>query len=105
MIEVEADIAQLWVQFKESRDRKLRNQDLEHYPLWILERTLEYGTLEDVAYLVKIMGQKEFLEHVAQVRFKCAKTENFWRLILQREGIVPCMKKFSLREARPRWPG
>lgn len=85
-------------------DRALRNRDLDEYPLWVLERVLEYGSLEDVRFLVRRMGQKRFLENVGQVRFKSARTENFWHLILQREGIS-CTKRFSRKEARPSWLG
>ena len=85
-------------------DRRLRNQDLEDFPLWVLERVLEYGSLEDVRFLTLRMGYKKFLENVSRVRFKSARTENFWRLILQREG-VSCTKKFSRKEVRPCWPG
>lgn len=85
-------------------DRRLRNRDLDEYPLWVLERVLEYGSLEDVGFLTRRMGQKRFLETVAQVRFKSARTENFWHLILQREGIS-CTKRFSRKEARPCWLG
>ena len=85
-------------------DRRLRSRDLDQYPLWVLERVLEYGSLEDVRSLAARMGQKRFLENVARVRFKSARTENFWRLILQREGIS-CTKRFSRKEARPCWPG
>ncbi len=85
-------------------DRRLRSRDLDEYPLWVLERVLEYGSLEDVRSLATRMGQKRFLETVAQVRFKSARTENFWHLILEREGIS-CTKRFSRKEARPCWPG
>ena len=85
-------------------DRRLRNQDLEDFPLWVLERVLEYGSLEDVRFLMSHMGHRGFLKNVAQVRFKSARTENFWRVILQREG-VSCTKKYSRKEVRPCWPG
>lgn len=85
-------------------DRKLRKKDLEEYPLWVLERVLEYGSLEDVRFLAERTGRNRFLERVAQVRFQSAKTEAFWRLLLEREG-VPCTRRFSRREARPCWPG
>ncbi len=85
-------------------DRRLRKRDLDDYPLWVLERVLEYGSLEDVRTLAVLMGHKRFLDNVAQVRFKSVKAENFWYLILQREGIS-CTKRFSRQEARPSWPG
>ena len=85
-------------------DRRLRSRDLDQYPSWVLERVLEYGSLEDIRSLVVRMGRKRFLESVARVQFKSARTENFWHLILQREG-VSCTKRFSRKEARPCWPG
>jgi transcriptional regulator with XRE-family HTH domain len=85
-------------------DRELRDRDLEDYPLWVLERVLEYGSLDDVAFVAAEMGRKRFLERVAQVRFTSARTETFWQLLLNREG-VSCTKRFSRKEARPCWPG
>ena len=85
-------------------DRRLREQDLKDFPLWVLERVLEYGSLEDVRFLTLRMGHKKFLENVSRVKFKSSRTENFWRIILQREGIS-CTKKFSRKEVRPCWPG
>ena len=85
-------------------DRKLSRRDLDNYPLWVLERVLEYGSLDDVRFLVRRMGRETFLERVAQVRFESAKTENLWRLVLQREG-VSCMRKFSRKAVRSCWPG
>jgi len=85
-------------------DRKLRQKDLDSYPLWILERVLEYGSLEDVHFLISKWGRRKFLERVAQARFQSAKTEAFWNLLLQREGIS-CTKKYCRKAARPCWPG
>lgn len=85
-------------------DRGLQDRDLDEYPLWVLERVLEYGSLEDVRFLVARMGRKRFLEAVARVPFQSAKTEGFWRLLLQREGVT-CTKKFSRKEAKPCWTG
>ena len=84
-------------------DRPLRKQDLKQYPLWVIERVLEYGALSDVRCLVDMMGRKEFLERVAEVPFKSARTGNFWREMLKREG-KPCTKGFSRKEARTCWP-
>jgi hypothetical protein len=58
-------------------DRGLRKRDLEEYPLWVLERVLEHGSLEDVRIIAARMGHKWFLDNVAQVRFQTAKAENF----------------------------
>lgn len=85
-------------------DRRFRERDLDEYPLWVLERVLEYGSLEDLRFLIEQMGRGRFLEGVAQVRFQSAKTENFWKLILQREGLS-CTRRFCRKAARPCWPG
>ncbi len=85
-------------------DRQLGEQDLEDYPLWVIERVLEYGALSDVRCLVEMMGRKEFLERVAEVPFKSARTGNFWREMLKREG-QSCTKGYSRKEARTCWPG
>jgi hypothetical protein len=82
----------------------LQRKDLEDYPLWVIERVLEYGALPDVRYLVDLMGRKKFLQRVAQVRFKSAKTESFWLEMLKREG-QPCTRSLSRKEARNYWPG
>ncbi len=85
-------------------DRKLRKHDLKDYPLWVLQRVLEYGEIPDVRFLVDKMGRGEFLKNVARIRFTSARTENFWKLILQREGIL-CTEKFSREEVKTCWPG
>lgn len=68
-------------------DRRLRKRDLEDYPLWVIERVLEYGSLQDVRCLVEMMGKETFLQRVALIRFKSAKTQSFWLEMLKREGL------------------
>jgi transcriptional regulator with XRE-family HTH domain len=85
-------------------DRELSRRDLEDYPLWVLQRVLEYGSLEDVRFLTGLMGRRRFLESVSAVSFHARKAESFWHQILEREGI-PCTRRSSRREARPSWPG
>jgi len=85
-------------------DRKLSRGDIEEYPMWVLRRVLEYGTLDDVRFLLVRMGRRRFLEGVSSLSFSSRKTESFWRRILQKEGI-PCTKRSFPREAGPSWPG
>ena len=85
-------------------DRNLRRKDLDTYPVWVLERVLEYGSLEDIRFLLSRWGRRQFLEKVALARFQSARTETFWNLLLQREGI-PCTKKFCRKAAKRCWPG
>jgi len=85
-------------------DRRLRARDLRDYPLWVIERVLDYGSLEDVRFLAGRVGREKLLEAAAQARFSSAKTENFWKSILQREDVA-CTKRFSRKPARTCWPG
>lgn len=85
-------------------DYRLAEQDLDQYPAWAVERILEFGSLKDIRYLVQRMGRRKFLEIVDGIPFKSTRTRNFWNTILQRENIT-CMKKSSLKRARPSWPG
>lgn len=80
-------------------DHKLKKRDFTRYPLWITERVIEYGSLEDVHSLIVIMGKRVFLGYVANSRFQSAKTENFWKSILDKEGVV-CTKRSFPRAAR-----
>jgi transcriptional regulator with XRE-family HTH domain len=85
-------------------DCRLEDKDLERYPVWVVERVLEYGSLKDISFLVKRLGRRHFLETVSRVQFKSAKTRNFWKSILERENIA-CTKKSSPKRARPFLPG
>jgi transcriptional regulator with XRE-family HTH domain len=83
-------------------DQKLTAQHLKEHPLWVVGRVLEYGNLDDVRLLVRLLGREAFLRHVGQVRFETEKTRDFWQKILDREGI-PCTKKSFRREAASFW--
>ncbi len=83
-------------------DRPLKEQDLEEYPLWVLERALEYGAMDDVQRLVRIWGRREFLKKVAQARFQSARTAGLWQGILTAEKI-PCTRKHYPRAASSYW--
>jgi transcriptional regulator with XRE-family HTH domain len=74
-------------------DHPLVAQDLDQYPVWVMERVLDYGGLADVRLLIHLFGRKQFLEIVARVRRVSAKTMAFWRQFLDLEGY-PCTKKF-----------
>jgi transcriptional regulator with XRE-family HTH domain len=84
-------------------DRPLETRHFDEYPSWVVKRTLEYGTLQDVHCLVHVYGQRRFLEEVAKTRFASARTENLWREILKKEGI-PCMQKSFRDKAKGSWP-
>ncbi|MFH1830727.1 MAG: helix-turn-helix transcriptional regulator [Pseudomonadota bacterium] len=80
-------------------DHKLTKNDFTRYPVWITERVIEYGSLEDVQALINVLGKKAFLKQVANSRFQSPKTEAFWKMILEKEGIK-CTKRPFPREAR-----
>lgn len=85
-------------------DQTLNEDCFNKYPLWVVKRVVEYGTLADVLLLIRLMGKQLFLERVSLISFSSAKTEQFWSKILNREGFTTCTKKHSLKAARIFWP-
>ena len=79
-------------------DHPLTSDDLKKYPIWVVERVLEFGTLLDVELLRKRMGKKAFLQAVASTQRLSPKTASLWRNMLIMEGI-PCTKKYSRNTA------
>lgn len=73
-------------------DHPLTTDDIKTYPVWIVERVLEYGNLTDVEVLRDLMGRQAFLKTVASAQRVSPKTANFWRNMLKTEGIL-CTKK------------
>jgi transcriptional regulator with XRE-family HTH domain len=80
-------------------DHKLKDGDFKRYPQWIVERVVEYGSLEDIHSVIRVMGKRFFLRQVSSCRFRSPKALNFWRSVLEREG-VKCTKRSFQREAR-----
>ena len=83
-------------------DQRLRVEHLEANPLWVVERVLEIGDLDDIRQLVELMGRDSFLQHVAEARFSSEKSRVFWRQILEREGM-PCTTRSFRDEAASFW--
>jgi transcriptional regulator with XRE-family HTH domain len=79
-------------------DQDLTVRHLEENPIWVVERVLEYGNLEDVHHLVRYMGRDTFLHHVSGARFSSNRSRVFWQQILTREGMT-CTRKYSREEA------
>ncbi|MFO7871524.1 MAG: helix-turn-helix transcriptional regulator [Kiritimatiellia bacterium] len=79
-------------------DRPLRKSDLKRYPLWVVERVIEYGQMSDIHFLMRYMERRTFLEYVSRARFASRRTEKFWKKMLAKEGI-PCTRKFSRNTA------
>jgi transcriptional regulator with XRE-family HTH domain len=84
-------------------DQRLKPEHLEENLLWVVERVLELGDLDDIRLLVGFLGRETFLRRVAEARFSSEKTRVFWRQILAREG-VPCTTRSFRDEAARFWP-
>lgn len=80
-------------------DTEIKKSDFKKYPIWIIERVIEYGNLDDVNLLIDYFGKRNFLKIVADCRFGSPKTKNFWQVALQKEGIK-CTKKSLQRNVR-----
>ena len=83
-------------------DQDLTVRHLKENPVWVVERVLEYGNLEDVHHLVGHMGRDAFLRHVSGARFSSDRTRVFWQQILSREGMT-CTRRYSREEAATSW--
>jgi transcriptional regulator with XRE-family HTH domain len=83
-------------------DQRLTPRRFEDNPAWVVERVLEYGSLDDLSRLIGWMGREAFLDQVSRARFSSDKTRAFWQQMLAREGI-PCARRFSREEAATSW--
>lgn len=83
-------------------DQRLQLEHLESHSLWVVERVVELGTLDDVRLLVRYLGRESFLQHVCEARFSSERTRAFWQQILAREGI-PCTTRSFRDEAASSW--
>ncbi len=81
-------------------DRALRPGDLRRHPVWVVERVLEHGQLDDVRVLARAMGRDAFLAAVSRARFSSERTRGFWTQILALEGRS-CTRAFCRSTA---WP-
>ena len=79
-------------------DHPLVEEDLTSHSVWVTERVLEFGSLEDIGTLRDFMGLDCFLENVCRAERVSVKTANFWKQILEMEGIS-CTKKYSRNTA------
>lgn len=74
-------------------DRRLKPKDIDTHTIWVVERVLEYGQLDDIHILHDYLGRAAFLAAVQEARFHSAKTKNFWEQILEHEGLS-CTRAF-----------
>ena len=83
-------------------DQRLAVEHLEANSLWVVERVLEFGDLDDIRLLVAFLGKEGFLQRVAEARLSSEKSRAFWQQILNREG-VPCTTRSFRDEAASFW--
>jgi len=83
-------------------DQPLTRSHIEEHPLWVVERVLDFGRLDDVRLLTSLMGRAALLRHVSEARFSSDRTRVFWQHMLEREGLT-CMRRFSREEAATSW--
>lgn len=79
-------------------DRPLDAADLEDCPVWVLERVLDYGNLEDVHMLQGLMGRRSFLDVASKATRVSPRTQSLWRQILELEGMQ-CTTRYSRHTA------
>jgi len=83
-------------------DTPLEESHLTENTLWVVERVLEFGSLDDVRILIAHMGRAEFFHLVGGARLESARTRTFWQQMLEKEGVA-CTRKFSREEAASSW--
>lgn len=78
--------------------------DTDEYPEYIMERILEYGTLEGVRWLREVLGDgriKEYIKGAGRRRLSTL-TLNFWQKILNLKADE-CMSISSMQNRSPFW--
>ena len=75
-------------------DHPLTMADLEKHRVWVTERILEYGNLDDIHVLREFMGKEAFLRSVREATRVSPRTRSLWSQILDLEGMS-CTKKYS----------
>ncbi len=83
-------------------DTRLEASHLVENTLWVVERVLEFGNLDDVRMLIAHLGRDEFFGLVGGARLESARTRAFWQQMLDKEGVT-CTRKFSREEAASSW--
>jgi transcriptional regulator with XRE-family HTH domain len=83
-------------------DTRLEASHLAEHAIWVIERVLEFGGLDDVRILIAHLGRAEFFRLAGGARLESARTRRFWQQMLEKEG-APCTRKFSREEAASSW--
>ncbi len=77
----------------------------EEYPEYIMERILDYGTLEGVRWLRRTLGDTEIKRFITSSKGRrrlATRTLNFWQIILNLKS-EECIPVSSLKNRSPFW--
>ena len=79
--------------------------NLANRKVYILQRILEYGDEDAVAWMWNNFKKREIKNTLVNYRGYSLKTANFWALILDipRKDVL-CLRKHSSKEPRTFWP-
>ncbi len=79
--------------------------DVDQYPVYVLERLLEYGDPLSVRWMLKHFSRQEIVAVLQTSRRLTPLSANFWALHfeLDRES-VPCLSKSCHKEQDEIWP-
>jgi len=83
-------------------DTRLETSHLVENTLWVIERVVEFGGLDDVRMLTAHLGRAEFCRLVGGARLESVRTRAFWRQMLEKEGME-CTRRFSREGAASSW--
>ncbi|MEW6061122.1 MAG: hypothetical protein AB1600_04180 [Bacteroidota bacterium] len=85
-------------------DVQMDTIDIVKHADYIIERFLEYGTLEGIRWLRAVYGDERIKYYILHRGYKTLsnKTLNFWKLLLNLER-EECLQPSSLNSSRKYW--
>jgi len=86
-------------------DTDPQHLDVDQYPVYVIERLLEYGDLPSVRWMLRHFPREEIAHVVQTSRPLSPLSANFWALYLglDRED-VPCLSRSYQRQPDTIWP-
>ena len=79
--------------------------DVDEYPVYVLERLLEYGDLSSVRWILEHFSRQEITSVLQTSRRLSPLSANFWALYFGMDKeLVPCLSKPYHREQDEIWP-
>ena len=84
-------------------DVDLNDLDLQKHKEWIISRTLENGTVDDVRLLFKAFPKSEIINAIKNSMRLSPITATFWKVYLNIKGEIKCLKKQLHPELQKLW--